>query len=124
MSAITAKDFEAEIPRQWRTAEISGLADVLSRAGDLHSSVDSILLEPPKGKGASLCIRYRIPRPAAGTTANEDESRVGRDSNTERGSAFQEIAEVALGKMLCVTFQREAPVLLGDPPRKRKFDLP
>ena len=69
MSAITAKDFEAEILRQWRTAEISGLADVLIRAGDLHSSVESILSEPPKGNGASLCIRYRIPRPAAGTAA-------------------------------------------------------
>jgi len=55
---------------------------------------------------------------------HEDESRLGRDSNTERRSAFQEIAELALGKMPCVTFQQEAPALLGDPPRKHKFDLP
>jgi hypothetical protein len=148
MLALTAKDFEAEILRQWRTAEISGLADVLILAGDLHrglggypgpknrmpvccdvmrrmmdSSVDSILSEPPKGKGASLCIRYRIPRPSIRTAGHDSQSIFISGSSTERGSAFQKTAELALGKMLRVTFQREAPVLLGDPPKMHKFDL-
>lgn len=95
--------------------------DVMRRMMD--SSVDSILSEPPKGKGASLCIRYRIPRRSIDTTGDEDKSGFKPDSNTECGSAFQEATERMLGKMLGVAFETEAPILLGDPPKTHKFDL-
>lgn len=87
----------------------------------MDSSVDSILSEPPKGKGASLCIRYQIPRPSVGTSNPKCKSEPS--SNTERGSTFQQATEAILGKIQCVAFEREVPLLLGDPPRRHKFDL-
>ena len=84
----TATDFESEIRRLWAmpTNQATGYADI--KAGDLHHAVggypvpdgnhrmpvccdamlglmrpgDKILNEPPKGKGASLTIRYILPR--------------------------------------------------------------
>jgi hypothetical protein len=101
MPTLTAKDFGFEILRQWREAEGGGFTNAVIRAGDLHrglggypgpenrmpvccdvmkrmmdSSVDSILSQPPKGKGASLCIRYRFPRRSIDTTGDEARSRL------------------------------------------------
>jgi hypothetical protein len=146
MPSLTAIDFEAEILRQWREAEVSGLADTTIRAGDLHrglggypgpenrmpvccdamrrmmdSAVDSILSAPPKGRGASLCIRYQIPRPSVGPSNPECKSEPS--SNTERGSTFQKATEAILGRIHGVAFEREVSILLGTPPRKHRFDL-
>jgi 5-methylcytosine-specific restriction protein A len=85
--APTREDFEREIRRQIAAAHKKGLAFVDIRAGDVHSSVggypgrdgnrmpsccaamrrlmqprDTIESAPPKGKGASVVIRYRFPR--------------------------------------------------------------
>ena len=83
-----ARDFEAEIRRRWVSAGNAGASSVDIAAGDLHKSLggypgpnhrmpnccqvmrklmqqdDMILCAPPKGAGASLKIRYMIPRPA------------------------------------------------------------
>ncbi len=81
-----ARDFEAEIRRQWVSAGNAGASNVDIAAGDLHRSLgcypgpnhrmpnccsvmkrlmqpdDMILCAPLKGAGASLKIRYKIPR--------------------------------------------------------------
>lgn len=81
-----ARDFEAEIRPQWMGAGNAGESSVDIAAGPLHNSLggypgpnhrmpnccqvmrrlmqdgDNILCAPPKGAGASLKIRYKIPR--------------------------------------------------------------
>ena len=81
-----ARDFEAEIRRRWVSAGRTGASSADIAAGELHKSLggypgpnhrmpnccqvmkrlmqpdDMILCAPPKGAGASLEIRYRIPR--------------------------------------------------------------
>ena len=81
-----AAAFEAEIRRRWRAAEEAGADFVDVRAGDVHRSVggypgpgqrmpdcyyvmrrmmtagDVELTEPPRGAGATLVVRYKLPR--------------------------------------------------------------
>jgi hypothetical protein len=78
-------DFEAEIRRMWQQA--GGAPSIDVRSGDVHEKLggypgqqhhriptccnvmrrlmgpgDTIVDQPPKGKGATLVIRYRLPR--------------------------------------------------------------
>lgn len=85
----TADDFRAELYRRMHDAFKAGKVFVDVRAGDLHSALgdypgpnnrmsnccqvmkaamvadvgDAILQQPPSGQGASLTIRYVLPRP-------------------------------------------------------------
>lgn len=83
---VVAEDFNAELLRTFAEASSQGLVFVEVNAGDLHRSVggypsqthrmpsccdvmkrhlsarDLIVSEPPSGKGASLTIRYALPR--------------------------------------------------------------
>ena len=83
---LTATDFEAELERQFARAEAWGETALEVQAGDLHRAVgkypasnhrmplccqvmkrlmspgDAVVSEPPKGQGASLTIRYTLPR--------------------------------------------------------------
>jgi len=86
--APTARDFEAELEREFATAQQEGRASVEVNAGKLHQQIgaypgrdhrmpvccrvmrshlraglDEIVDSPPSGQGASLTIRYRLPRP-------------------------------------------------------------
>ena len=85
MPAVT-EDFNAELLRTFTEATSRGLTFVDVNSGDLHRAVgdypsrthrmpsccdvmkrhlsarDQILSEPPSGKGASLTIRYALPR--------------------------------------------------------------
>jgi 5-methylcytosine-specific restriction protein A len=83
----TKQDFETELRRQLAHAHNLGKAHLDVNAGELHRDVggypssdhrmpvccdtmieemknqnDRILAQPPKGRGASLTIRYRLPR--------------------------------------------------------------
>ena len=82
----TAEDFQAELERIFNEAKRSGVSYVDVRAGDLHTKVggypaanhrmpvccsvlrrnmsahDEVMDAPKSGQGASLVIRYRIPR--------------------------------------------------------------
>lgn len=82
----TADSFRAQLRKEWRAATNDRQAYVVIKSGDLHRQVgaypgtdhrmptccdvmigeretgDQILAEPPKGKGASLTIRYQLPR--------------------------------------------------------------
>ena len=83
----TVDDFEASLRKQLAQAKEKGLAWIEINAGELHravggypnngrhsmptccevmyklqSSSDRIVSKPPKGKGASLTIRYNLPR--------------------------------------------------------------
>jgi 5-methylcytosine-specific restriction protein A len=82
----TALDFQKELEQIIRSAQQSGLHEVKVKSGDLHRRVggypsnnhrmpvccqvmraamrpgDQILAAPPKGDGATLLIRYRLPR--------------------------------------------------------------
>jgi len=82
----TASDFQAALDKIFRGAQERGLSRVDVKAGNLHRQVggypgnnhrmpvccsvmrqnmrvgDTIVYEPPKGQGASLTIRYTIPR--------------------------------------------------------------
>lgn len=82
----TAEDFRRELHRQLAHAQASGADYVKINAGELHRDVggypgidhrmpvccevmtstmedgDKIIDQPPKGKGARLTIRYRLPR--------------------------------------------------------------
>ena len=88
VASPTASDFQAQLDQAFQAAQRKGLSYVDVKSGDLHRQVggypganhrmpvccnvmrqnmrtgDSVLHEPPKGKGASLEIRYKIPRPA------------------------------------------------------------
>ena len=81
-----AAAFESEIRERWREAEDAGADFVDVQAGDVHSQVggypgpnhrmpdcchvmrrmmvagDEVLAEPPRGAGATLVVRYRLPR--------------------------------------------------------------
>jgi len=82
----TTDDFREEIRRQFSNACHANQTHIDINAGQLHRAVggypgpshampsccnamreasrpgDDVLEEPPKGKGASLTIRYRLPR--------------------------------------------------------------
>ncbi len=88
MNLPTATDFENEIRRRWAASEARGLSHVDIRAGDMHrhlggypsragnhrmpdccqvmrrlmSTRDRTLNIPKSGQGASLVIRYALPR--------------------------------------------------------------
>jgi hypothetical protein len=81
----TARDFEREVKRRWSASQQSAkFVDIES--GDVHRKLggypgrnhrmpaccevmkrlmgprDTVLADPPKGQGASLVIRYALPR--------------------------------------------------------------
>lgn len=85
----TADDFRDQLAREFESAEAAGCDHVDIRSGDLHAKLggyppnpgenhrmrscckvmcatmggdDDVLRSPPSGQGASLTIRYRIPR--------------------------------------------------------------
>jgi len=82
----TAQDFQDELNNIFRLAQQQGKAYVDVKSGDLHRQVggypehnhrmpvccevmkknmkpgDQILQEPPSGQGATLIIRYKLPR--------------------------------------------------------------
>ena len=82
----TKDDFRAELKSQLREAELRGAGDLDINSGELHRKLggypksphqmpsccgamydeqrgeDTIISAPKKGKGASLTIRYRLPR--------------------------------------------------------------
>ena len=82
----TSKDFQAELENIFRQAQSQNMQWVEVQAGDLHRQVggyparnhhmpvccqvlranmqagDQILAAPPKGNGATLLIRYHLPR--------------------------------------------------------------
>jgi hypothetical protein len=79
---LTVPDVERELRRQLAHAQQSGLGLVDIRAGELHRDVKGedrmplvchvmrtlmvspeVLSGPPSGQGASLVVRYRLPRP-------------------------------------------------------------
>jgi len=88
MTAPTKRDFANALKQALDEAQAGGLSSVEITAGDLHRKVgsypgpdnrmascsdvmwehkldqDEILYQPPKGRGASLQIRYKLPRPA------------------------------------------------------------
>ncbi|MFN0193651.1 MAG: hypothetical protein ACKVP5_17040 [Aestuariivirga sp.] len=84
---VTAEEFRLELQRQLGQAQAKGLPSVDIKSGDLHRTVgvypdakrhrmpvccdvmydeqrsgDQIISKPPKGKGATLVIRYKLPR--------------------------------------------------------------
>jgi 5-methylcytosine-specific restriction protein A len=90
----TAEEFREQLLGVFRRAEQKRQASVLVKAGDLHRVVggypnrntqrmpvccnvmrgamhrgDVIVSEPPKGQGATLTIRYELPRTRQGGTA-------------------------------------------------------
>ena len=84
--ALSTEDFKRVLGTKLRTASASGTHHLDVNAGELHRGVggypgpdhrmpaccaamrsimrdgDLVLAEPPKGNGASLTIRYRLPR--------------------------------------------------------------
>jgi len=82
----TSVDFQDELDRFLQTARQQSLNEIKVKSGDLHRKVggypsnnhrmpvccqvmrenmrlgDQILAAPPKGDGATLVIRYRLPR--------------------------------------------------------------
>lgn len=90
----TAEEFREQLFEVFVSAERKGLASVVVKAGDLHRAIggypnrntqrmpvccnvmrgamhsgDVIVSEPPKGQGATLMIRYELPRQRQGGTA-------------------------------------------------------
>jgi 5-methylcytosine-specific restriction protein A len=82
----TSDDFRGALRSQLRAAELKGLPFIDVNAGELHRhlggypgkdhhmptccqvmeqerrALDSVVAAPPRGKGASLTVRYRLPR--------------------------------------------------------------
>jgi 5-methylcytosine-specific restriction protein A len=90
----TAEEFREQLFEVFRRAEQKRQSSVVVKAGDLHRAIggypsrntqrmpvccsvmrgamhagDVIVSEPPKGQGATLTIRYELPRPGPGGTA-------------------------------------------------------
>lgn len=85
-----AEEFREQLLEVFRVAQQKGQSEVVVNAGDLHKKIggypgrnqrmpvccdvmrntmrqgDEILSEPPKGKGATLTIRYLLPRARTG----------------------------------------------------------
>lgn len=83
---VSAYQLEAQLLEVFRRGQARGLRHVVVRDGDLHRAIgsypgvdhrmsiccgamrgelqegDTIISEPPKGEGATLTIRYRLPR--------------------------------------------------------------
>ena len=86
MRPLTADDFREALRRRLVRAEVAGKIFVEINSGDLHRGVgiypqpghsmptccsvmrglmttrDAVLSSPPKGRGATLTIRYALPR--------------------------------------------------------------
>jgi hypothetical protein len=86
MQKPSLKDFQLEIMRLQKEAESKHVEYIDIQSGDLHSHIggypgqnhrmpvccqamrqemkdyDTILMQPPKGGGANLVIRYKLPR--------------------------------------------------------------
>ena len=82
----TVDDFRSELRSRFRAAQLQGLSSLEINSGTLHRELggypgsthqmpscceamygeqkagDEITSRPPKGKGASLTIRYKLPR--------------------------------------------------------------
>jgi hypothetical protein len=160
MRAIREK-FDRKLEAIFRDAEDRELDSVEIRASDLHRSVggypgqndrmpvccqamrramaptDVVVASPPKGDGASLLIRYDIPRPdSASVDPTETVSsrssvdfevafqRIGSTSNTQVGADFENAASAALaGLKINVEQDFSVPVGVGRLRKKHKFDL-
>jgi 5-methylcytosine-specific restriction protein A len=109
----TAEDFRQELFRIIAAAQKSGSRVVEINAGALHRRLggypgadsrmpkccqvmkaqlaldlgDVVLHEPPSGQGATLTIRYRLPRPESGD-ASRDEAQPGIEK-PKRGRKFK-----------------------------------
>lgn len=86
MKPLTSDDFREAIRQRFNSAERAGKTAVEINSGDLHREVgiypepghsmptccnmmresmsarDTVLSSPPKGRGATLTIRYALPR--------------------------------------------------------------
>lgn len=86
MTTPTTRDFEALLETKFSEAEKEGLSEITLNAGELHREVggypgvdhrmpvccnamrnamqigDALIKEPPSGQGASLTIKYKLPR--------------------------------------------------------------
>ena len=86
MKKVTADDFRAALIKEFTKASASGASNCTVNSGDLHRYVggypgpdhlmpsccsvmrkamnvdDEVLSQPKKGAGASLTIKYRLPR--------------------------------------------------------------
>jgi hypothetical protein len=105
----SANDFRAALSKQFQQAEAKGGAYLEVRAGDFHKSLggypgpahqmptccevlrmemtvaDKIVESPPRGRGASLTIRFSLPRgpkAAVTITARETKKTDGRPKST------------------------------------------
>ena len=82
----TVSEFQSELQSQLRQAELRGASHIEINSGQLHRAIggypgirhqmpsccdamyneqksgDEVIARPPKGKGASLTIRYMLPR--------------------------------------------------------------
>lgn len=162
--AATRADFDRVLKELFHQAEGEELDSLEVEAGALHRRVggyptpdhrmpvccnsmraamgptDVILRAPPKGDGASLTIRYDIPRPdaepeapapapptsaAAAIAANFQ--RIGAASNTQVGSDFEKAAVAALAALaaagVAVEVDFSVPVGVGALRKKHRFDL-
>lgn len=161
MMAATKIDFERALREVLLEAERSGLDSVAVDAASLHRRVggypgndhrmpvccsvmrqtmeytDVILSAPPKGNGASLLIRYDLPRsspsprksvPQASTILRDTTlpsfQRVGAKSNTQVGIDFESAATRAL-LAAGIKVERNFAVAIGVGALKKKhrFDL-
>jgi len=123
-------DFRNALNKILKSAQVRGLPHVDVRAGDLHRQVggypgpghrmpvccdamrgtiqagDIVLEEPPSGLGASLKIRYKLPRKCVTDEANECE-RIGRRE-------FKENTQYLPKRVLSKDFEKLAREILSE----------
>jgi RecB family endonuclease NucS len=109
-------DFEIELKGLFRAAEKSGQPYLDVKSGELHSRVggypgpnhrmptccsvmrrymgdgDTVLNQPPSGKGANLVIRYQLPRGNQTYDSNENSEFVNHDSETVDIASFTSLS--------------------------------
>lgn len=94
---------------------------------------DKVLREPPKGNGASLTIRYALPRPSAVRPGGPEKTvdlytpksppSLPATSNVERGRQFQRRALELLQSSFNLDFEDEIGLDIGNSPKRHRFDL-
>jgi hypothetical protein len=159
--AARREDFDRKLETIFRDAEDRELESIEIRASDLHRAVggypdrdhrmpicceamrramaptDIIVAAPPKGDGASLLIRYDIPRPDAApdattpaitpeapTRIGANFQRIGSASNTQVGADFESAAVAAFAaRGIAVEPNLAVAVGVGRLRKKHRFDL-
>lgn len=98
---------------------------------------DRVLTSPRSGKGASLVVRYVLPRESPCPPARQEQAAIddklrnlpnspstsSPSGHTQRGKDFQRLAAKALAQLTGASLLEEVRIAIGEPAKEHVFDL-